>query len=210
MDKSALKGVIVLDPSREQLDTAPREAVKQAYILTSPEPLQVAVDSPTDWYAAVVTPVVVGLAAAYIAWLNQRNSIRSAEALQKIQLRSSIANFRQIWSTDFRAFVAEFVGCASLLHFKKCEDIEYPHSPEADEVLTKMVAAQASIKMMLDAEKDYFKEISDLMNDINIAVFDAHPTHPKPVLPLVHEFVEKAQKVRERAWNDIKRDLNHR
>lgn len=97
-----------------------------------------------------------------------------------------------------------------MLHFKKCEDIEYLHSPAADEVLAKMVAAQASIKMMLDAEKDYFEEISELMNDVNTAVFDSHPTHPKLVLPLIHEFVEKAQKVRERAWNDIKRDLNHR
>jgi hypothetical protein len=48
MDKTTLKGVIVLDPSREQLGAAPVGTTKQAYILTSPEPLQVAVDSPTD------------------------------------------------------------------------------------------------------------------------------------------------------------------
>lgn len=185
------------------------------------QPIKIEVDTPTDWLAAVVTPVVIGLAAAYIAWLNQRNSIhsaqllqdnsiRSATALQKIQVRSSIANFRQSWSTDFRTFVAEYVSCATRLDFKNYATPGYVHTPDADDLLTRMATARASIRMMLDTDKPYTKQISDIMDEIGDALFDAHPTQPRSPTPYIAQFVDTAQMVRELAWRDIKRDLSHR
>ena len=159
---------------KEMLQVAPGiipVPIARTEIRIPSQPIKIDLDTPTDWLAAVVTPVVIGLAAAYIAWLNHRNSInsaevlqnnsiRSAEALQKIQVRSSIANFRQSWSTDFRTFVAEYVSCATRLDYENYATPGYVHNPDADDLLTRMATARASIRMMLDTDKPYTKRMN--------------------------------------------------
>ncbi len=180
-----------------------------AEIRVPSQPIQIKVDSPTDYIAAVVTPIVVAIAAVLIAWLNQKNAIRSTEALQKLQLRSSTANFRQTWSTDFRTFCAEYIGSVHQLYLKKVDDVDFLQSSAANELHTSKTTARASIRMMLDKSKPYTSEILAIMDDVEDALFDAHPTEPRSPLPYLTRFVDKAQEVREVAWNDIKKDLHH-
>jgi hypothetical protein len=180
-----------------------------AEIRVPTQPIQIKVDSPTDYFAAVLTPLVVAVAAAVIAWLNQKNAIRSTEALQRLQLRSATANFRQTWSTDFRTFSAEYVSSVTQLFFKKLDDPNFLDSPAANELHALKTTARASIRMMLDTNKPYTSEITAIMDDVDDALFDAHPTQPRSPMPHLTKFVDKAQEVRELAWTDIKKDLHH-
>jgi hypothetical protein len=185
------------------------ESAVRAEISLPAEPIQIKVDSPTDYVAAVLTPIVVAISAVLIAWLNQKNAIRSTEALQKLQLRSATANFRQTWSTDFRTFCADYVGSVTQLHLKKMDNADFLESADANELHTSKTTSRASIRMMLDKNKPYTTEILAIMDDVEDALFDAHPSNPKSPLPYLSKFVDKAQEVREVAWNDIKRDLHH-
>jgi len=180
-----------------------------AEISVPTQPIQIKVDSPTDYFSAVLTPIVVAIAATVIAWLNQRNAIRSTEALQKLQLRSSTANFRQAWSTDFRTFSAEYVSAVTQLYYKKIDDPNFLESPAANDLHASKTTARASIRMMLDKSKSYTSEITAIMDDVENALFDAHPTQPRSPMPYLTKFVDKAQEVRELAWTDIKKDLHH-
>lgn len=180
-----------------------------AEISVPSQPFEIKVDSPTDYFSAVLTPLVVAVAAAIIAWLNQRNAIRSTEALQKLQLRSATANFRQAWSTDFRTFSADYVSAVTQLFYKKLDDPNFLDSPDANDLHVRKTAARASIRMMLDKSKSYTSEITEIMNEVEDALFDSHPTQPRSPMPHLTDFVNKAQEVRELAWTDIKKDLHH-
>lgn len=195
--------------SKTEGQMASSKPITTAEIRVPSQPIQIKVDSPTDYVAAVLTPIVVAISAVLIAWLNQKNAIRSTEALQKLQLRSTTANFRQTWSTDFRTFCAEYIGSVTQLYLKKMDDSDFLQSPAANELHTSKTTARASIRMMLDKNKPYTTEILVIMDDVEDALFDAHPTEPKSPLPYLTKFVDRAQQVRELAWNDIKRDLHH-
>lgn len=212
------------------LDIGPAvRPITRTEISVPSQPIQVKVDTPTDWVAAFVTPITVGLAAAYIAWLNQRNSIRSAEtlqrnsvrsaealqnnsvrsaeALQKLQHRSTIANFRQAWLTDFRTFAAAYLSAATSLNFKNFSNPGFVLTPAADDQLVQMGTARASMRMMLDATKDYTQQLIAIMNEVDDCLYDTDPTKNALTTNHLTRFVDKAQEVRERAWQDIKRDL---
>ena len=182
----------------------------KAEISVPSQPFEIKIDTPTDVLAAVLTPIIVGLAAVIIAWQNQKNAIRSTESLQRLQLRSATANFRHSWSTDFRTFSAEFISCVTQLYYKKLDDPNYLESPASNDLHARKITAHASIRMMLDKGKPYTTELMDIMNDVHDALFDAHPINPKSPMNDLVRFTDKAQEVREIAWIDIKKDLHHR
>lgn len=195
--------------SKTEDKMASSKPIVTAEIRVPSQPIEIKIDTPTDYISAVLTPLVVAISAVLIAWLNQKNAIRSTEALQKLQLRSTTANFRQAWSTDFRTFCAEYIGSVTQLYLKNIDDTNFLVSPAANELHTSKTTARASIRMMLDKSKPYTTEILAIMDDVEDALFDAHPIEPKSPLPYLTKFVDKAQQVRELAWSDIKRDLHH-
>jgi hypothetical protein len=186
----------------------PNSAIRpnvRAEIAIPPQPIKLQVDTSTDWFAAVVTPIMVGLSAALIAWVNQRNSIRSTEASQKNQLRSTTATFRQTWSNDFRTFGAEYIAQGTRLMYKSFEKPGFVQTPEADDFLSRMAVARASIRMMLDPGKTYTSDITKIMDATTDAIFAEQHDEVEKQLGL---FVDKVQEIREVAWKDMRRDLS--
>lgn len=195
------------------------------------QPIYLKVDVPTDYTAAVITPIVVGIAAVLITLLNHRNAIKSTEKLQslqltnsqelqnlqlrstekllKLQLRSATANFRHAWSTDFRTFCAEYIGSVTQLYLRAYDNPKFLDSSDANEILGVKVTATASIKMMLDKSKAYTVEISAIMAEIDRELESLHLNEGKTLMPILRKFIDKAQEVREVAWRDIKSDLSH-
>lgn len=184
------------------------------------QPIFLKVDIPTDYTAAVITPIVVGIAAVLITLLNHRNAIKSTEKLQnlqlrstekllKLQLRSATANFRHAWSTDFRTFCAEYVGSVTQLYLRAYDTPDFVDSQAANEIIGVKVTAVASIRMMLDKSKSYTDEIRAIMAEIDREIDNPKFCDSETVMPLLRKFIDKAQEVREVAWRDIKSDLSH-
>lgn len=202
------------------LDIGPTvHPITRTEISVPSQPIQLTVNTDTDWVAAFVTPVTVGLAAAYIAWLNQRNSIRSAESLQqnsitsaealhKLQYRSARATFRQTWLVDFRTFAATYVSIAGRLNLKNVESPGHVHTASADDLLIQMATARASMRMMLDSTKTYTVELVKIMDEVTDSLFSNDPAARDLTADHLKRFIDKAQEVQERAWQDIKRELS--
>ncbi|MYM98374.1 hypothetical protein [Duganella vulcania] len=185
--------IVTVAPTKITDTASTKEPSLKNYELTiSPKPLQIVVDTPTDWPATVITPLVIAVVAAWFTWANQR-----------FQVRSTTANFRHAWQAELRTTVTSYISAALEINMKCARDPDFLNKQEAEPLLTKITTTRATIRVMLDKEKSYTRELVDLMDEIadniddNGSIFDEKIT----------EFTNKAQEVLELAWIDIRRDL---
>jgi len=161
-------------------------------IISAKDPILLKIDSPTDWPVAVVTPIVIALAAAWFAFVNQR-----------FQIRSTTANFRHSWQIELRSAVTSYIGTALEINMKCLRDVNFLNKPEAEPLISKLATSRAMIRVMLDKNKNYTNEIVKLMDQISDNLDDRGSIFDEKIT----EFANKSQEVLEVAWGDIRRDL---
>ena len=113
-----------------------------AQILISPQPVKIDIDTPTDW-PAVIAPFVLGAAAFYFTSANQIQ-----------QIRSSTANYRNEWLKEIRATAIDFTSAAFDYFYRHTNEDNFRENnhAEARALITRMVKAQATMVLMLDAK----------------------------------------------------------
>lgn len=171
----------------------------EAQIVVAPQPLKIDIDTPTDW-PAVLAPFVLGAAAFYFTSSNQSQ-----------QIRSSTANYRNEWLREVRESAIEFVSAAFEFHMRNVttEDFVDKHTDEARVLVTRMLKAQATIVLMLDAKQPYTKEIDELMDTVVAHINSGAPDAENIASEALQGFIEKTHQVLEKAWQDIRKDLGH-
>ncbi len=171
----------------------------ESQILISPQPLNIKVDTPTDWPTVIATLIIgVGsvLTTLLVGWLSHVN--------QRSQIRSSIASFRQSWVSELRETSAKFLASAAQLHLDIDTDNEYLSKSESNGQYSELIMLQSKIGLMLDKKHDNSSRLESLSEEIikNIKANDTEKLNAS-----ANEFHSLMRDNLENAWQQIKRDL---
>lgn len=165
----------------------------------SPQPLQLSVETSTDWPAVAATSFVgitgalVALAVGAMAYIGQRNQVRAATA-----------NFRHGWQQELRQLVAKFISVVARLHYELEANPNYLNSSESNAEYSQLIETHATIELMLDRSKPYAKQISKLTDRLIAAV---KKQEIDQLAQLSEDLLEVVNGVLEQAWQDIRNDL---
>lgn len=167
----------------------------QIQYAVSPQPFKVALDSPTDFVAVLVVPIALAIAAGIFTIISNRE-----------QMKASTANFRHTWQLDLRNAMVSYLGAVQQMLVRAKSNDRFPISLEAESIRTQMFAAQNTIILMLDTEKQYAKELKAQMLAVTNAIYD-FPGRIDDALNALDNVMSLSQTALERAWQDIRRDL---
>lgn len=190
---------ITLSFPQQQLPQACGDNVKA--ITLQPQPIQLHVDTPTDW-PSVASSLVVGMAGAFIA---VKVGVMTSQG-QKNQVRASTANFRHAWQQEFKQNVGKFVSAVTRLNFELIGDKKYNESKRSEyiQICCNIIECQALIDVMLDRSKSYYDEISSTSSRIVEAAKKGDITDFED---LMNKFVDIANRVVEKTWQDMRDDI---
>ena len=163
-------------------------------ITLQPQPIQLYVDTPTDW-PQIIIGGVVALSVGFMAYSGQRNQVRASQAA-----------IRNEWQKDFKKLIEKFISASVRISIKTSKDKNYQNNPLEDyNVLFSMVIeSQVGIEIILDRTKPYSGQIISLAEEI----VDAIRGGDDPRLErLVNKFIDVANGVVEKCWQDIREDL---
>lgn len=164
-----------------------------AAISISPSPLSIKLDTPTD-VPVVLTQAVLGAAAFYFAWTNQRQ-----------QIRASIAGFRSEWQQELRDALVEYSALTFEMHTNRVrKGPRYTESDEAFVIGNQILTARTKVMLMLDEGKEYNKKLDSAMDDVLNSIDNATQYQAA-----MRAFRAEARVILERAWKDMKRDLQY-
>lgn len=172
-----------------------KPTASQTQYVVPPQPFKVALDSPTDFVAVLVVPVVLAIAAGVFTVISNRE-----------QLKSSAASFRHTWQIDLRNALVSYIAAAQQMLVRTGTNARFPLSTDAEPVRTQMFTAQNTVLLMLDTEKQYAKDLKAKMGKTNDALFSV-PPDTDVALETLQSVVEMSQEALEHAWQDIRRDL---
>jgi len=167
----------------------------QTQYMVSPQPFQVVLDSPTDFVAVLVVPIALAIAAGVFTIISNRE-----------QMKASTANFRHTWQLDLRSAMVSYLGAAQQMLVRAKSNHRFPSLLEAESIRTQMFAAQNTIILMLDTEKQYAKDLKAQMFAVSDAIYD-FPARIDDAVSALRNVVPLSQTALERAWKDIRRDL---
>ena len=168
-------------------------------ITLQPQPIQLAVDTSTDWPAIAATSFVgltgalVAFAVGYMAYLGQRNHVRAAKA-----------NFRHGWQQEIKQLIAKFIAVIARIHYELGVNPDYLNSSESNQTFSDLIETHSRIELMLDRSKSYAKEISRVTGLLIEAVKERKIDN---LNKLSNELLEVANGVVEQTWQDIRNDL---
>ncbi|MFA5187537.1 MAG: hypothetical protein WC551_13745, partial [Patescibacteria group bacterium] len=128
---------------------------------------------------------------------------------QKNQVKANIASIRAKWLEDLREAAAKFIETISIIINSVHDNKEWFESKEATDIFSGLIYTQTKISLMLDKRKDENKElirtteqIIDALKALRINTSDSE------VGRLTNSFESQISAVLEKAWSDIKSDLN--
>lgn len=165
----------------------------------SPQPIQLSVESSTDWPTVMATSFVgitgafVALAVGAMAYLGQRNQVRAATA-----------NFRHGWQIELRELIAKFIAVTSRIHYELEANPDYLNSSKSNIEYSTLIETRSKIELMLDRSKSYSKDISRRLEGLISAVKKQEIDR---IFELSEELLEIANGVLEQTWQDIRNDL---
>lgn len=165
----------------------------------SPQPIQLSVESSTDWPTVMATSFVgitgafVALAVGAMAYLGQRNQVRAATA-----------NFRHGWQIELRELIAKFIAVTSRIHYELEANPDYLNSSESNIEYSTLIETRSKIELMLDRSKSYSKDIFKRLEGLISAVKKQEIDR---IFELSEELLEIGNGVLEQAWRDIRDDL---
>lgn len=171
----------------------------RAEVLVEPKAHTIRIESDTDWPTVIATSLVgvAGiLTTLLVGWF--------AHAVQKNQIRSNTASFRHAWQIQLREKMSDFVAKIAILHYKSKRTKYYFDTPDSDIEYSDLLKIQATIMLMLDPNKDYAKQINNLMDECNTLLKNSSI---KELNTKINELTNKANEILELAWTDIKNDL---
>ncbi|WP_172572473.1 hypothetical protein [Vibrio vulnificus] len=167
-------------------------------VLNNSEPLNLAISASTDWPTILVGcgSVLTGLAVAYISKSNQ-----------VAQSKAKTAELRQRWLEELRENFASFISCCGIIQVRNEINDKFIYSPEGLELAKEVARLESTIKLMLDAKKEYTSNILALMEDMTDIVIAPEKGND------FHEFsdalTEQVNLALEKSWQDIRRDLEN-
>lgn len=164
----------------------------------SPQPFKIALDSPTDYVAALVLPLALAIAAGVFTVMSNRQ-----------QIKASTANFRHTWQLDLRNAMVSYIGAAQHLLIRTRSTPSFPQSEQAEAVRTQLFTAQNTVILMLDPDKQYANDLKAKMLEVNNAIF-GDPPDTYASVGAMNQVIFLSQQALENAWRDIRRDLHHK
>ncbi len=155
-----------------------------------------------DWPSILVTGLIgLGsiLTSIAVVKISRRN--------QKSQSNEKVAELRQQWLVDLRNSLSKFISIASILSVRSKVEKNYHASDEATAHYQELFFYKTKILLMLDDKKDYTLILKSLINDVAATTLKKDQESVKDIGNLSRALEEQAQKVLEKAWLDIKKDL---
>lgn len=188
---------ITINLPQQQFPQACGDNVKA--ITLQPQPIQLHVDTPTDW-PQVVASIAVGLASAFVAY---KVAAISREG-QRNQTRAYQAEFRKDWQKEFKELIGKFISISARIKFELDLNEGYLKSPESNQLYCDFIEYKVRIDLMLDRSDSKFNEvirISDiLVNSVEERKFDKMGS-------AISELIVESNKIVEKAWQDIRSDI---
>lgn len=170
---------------------SPTKTITQAQVTVSPQPIELKIDTPTDW-PAVALPFVLGAIGIFFTLMSQAQ-----------QIRASTAQFRNEWLKEVRSAAVEF-GAASMEVQVACgKNPNFMTTAQAFELMNRAFIARTKLVLMLDEKQQYTKDISKAIGDV---LKEAHVYSPRFDAAML-SFETHARIALETAWQDIRRDL---
>lgn len=163
------------------------------------EPLKIQLDSPTDYLAILIVPLALAIAAGVFAMLTNRQ-----------QIKANTANYRHTWQLDLRNAIVSFLSAATQIKVRAMEDPLFVTKVEAEALRTQLLSAQWTVTLMLDTKKPYATELKDAMSELMDTVFSDTPMDGDANAKIMKRLSKAARFALEQAWQDIRRDLQHR
>lgn len=172
-----------------------------SHIAIAPQPLQLAVDTPTDW-PVVGASVFVGIMGGVVSYV----AAKIARRALKEQTRGVTANIRKEWQAELRRQIARYMSLTAHIHFSLELDKDYTSKEASFQAMCDVLEAQTTIEMMLDPNKPTSPRIIEHMEEISrlIAAREVDKLDDA-----AGRFMKTATEVLEQAWKDIRRDLGH-
>ncbi|MGR3132494.1 hypothetical protein ABMX79_22045 [Vibrio vulnificus] len=155
-----------------------------------------------DWPTIIVTGAIgVGsiLTSIAVVVISRRN--------QKSQSKEKVANLRQQWLTELRETISKFIAVAGVISVRGKIVKDYVATVEGKENYQTLLYYRSKIHLMLDVNKDYSKILKSLLSDVVKNIGNNEKESVKDVGSYLKAFEEQSQKVLEKAWQDIRKDL---
>lgn len=172
-------------------------------VTLQPNPIALNIRTETDW-----PTVAVGLSSATIAIIVAYLSHKT----QKNQVRANIASIRAKWIEELRETAAKFLETATLLINNVHDNKKWFSSKEATDVFSSLIYTQTKISLMLDKSKNENKTLIRTSEGVIEALKDLAKSDKESgvaeVGRLLSNFESQISSVLEKAWGDIKSDLN--
>ena len=168
-------------------------------IMLHPQPIQLAVETSTDWPAITATifsgfaGALVAFAVGWMAYIGQRNQVRAAKA-----------NFRHDWQQEIKQLIGKFISTSARINYELEGNPDYLSNSESNQIFSELMETHARIELMLDRKKPYYNDISRITGDIVNAV---RAKRINDLSTLANELINVANEVIEKTWQDIRDDL---
>ncbi|MCS0114065.1 hypothetical protein NDJ00_07690, partial [Vibrio parahaemolyticus] len=155
-----------------------------------------------DWPMIIVTGLI-GVGSILTSVLVSRISRNN----QRMQSLARKAELRQNWVNELRESISKFLSASTTIHIRRNTDSSFSSSEEFFSAHSEVVCLETKVNMMLDPSKDESKIISSLMKDVykNAVLSDGDSKH---LGAYKRALEEQSRSLLEKAWNDIKRELN--
>ncbi|MFQ1634291.1 MULTISPECIES: hypothetical protein [Aeromonas] len=154
-----------------------------------------------DW-PMIITTGLIGIGSIFTSIVVGRISKQN----QQSQNLAKKAELRQVWITELRDYISQFVSLAATIRVRRNIDSHFSSSDDFYEYHTQLIASRTRIHLMLDANKEYTKIIKALILDLyKEAVTDDGVI--ENVGAYLKALEEQSQIVLEKAWSDIKSEL---
>jgi hypothetical protein len=165
----------------------------------SEEPLNIHVDTDTDW--AAIGPSIAGvLVTLMVAWLTLR--------LQRRQTLANLSGLRQQWMTELRAVSSEYLKVLYKLALRVEAKPGFKESEEFVDLHEAVVVTGSKFEMLLSRDDADTKIIRELDTKITTALFDLKAGEDcNFILQMLDELKQLIRVELESAWEDIKSDV---
>jgi hypothetical protein len=155
-----------------------------------------------DWPMIIVTGLI-GVGSILTSVLVSRISKNN----QRMQSLAKKAELRQNWVNALRDNISRFLSTSTTIHIRRTLDISFSSSEEFHSAHSEVLCLESKVNMMLDPNKDESMIISSLMRDVykNAVLKEGSPEN---LAAFKKELENQSRSLLEKAWNDIKRELN--
>ena len=151
--KATNENHITVNIPPQQVMQAPQGESKA--IMLHPQPIQLAVETSTDWPAITATifsgfaGALVAFAVGWMAYIGQRNQVRAAKA-----------NFRHDWQKEIKQLIGKFISTSARINYELEGNPDYLSNSESNQIFSELMETHARIELMLDRKKPYYNDIS--------------------------------------------------